>query len=218
MSRPDTWFRMYNAVLDNPKVQRLSDALFKAWVNLLCLASRCGGVLPSISDVAFALRVTDSKASAILADLERAGLFDLDETGAVTPHDWSCLQFKSDVSTDRVKRFRAKPETVSVTVKATPPEESRPEHTKTEQKEVVQKVVSSLSKQKSTWTREQRKAAWQGKICAYAERTMAADAYAAFLAKWAVEDPQAVKMAESIDRILRAEKPAYPKSNYTMAG
>jgi hypothetical protein len=34
------WFRSHTAKLDNPKVQRLSDTLYRAWDSLLCIAAR----------------------------------------------------------------------------------------------------------------------------------------------------------------------------------
>ena len=40
------WFRFYNEALDDPKVQKLPPALFKSWVNLLCLTARHDGTLP----------------------------------------------------------------------------------------------------------------------------------------------------------------------------
>ena len=40
------WFRLYNDVINDPKVQRLDGETFKAWINILCLASKGGGVLP----------------------------------------------------------------------------------------------------------------------------------------------------------------------------
>ena len=106
MSRPDSWFRFYNTAVDNPKVQRLTDRMFKEWVNLLCVASRYGGKLPALDEVAFILRVKESYISECLENLRAKRLFDRDETGIYTPHDWADLQFKSDVSTERVKRYR----------------------------------------------------------------------------------------------------------------
>lgn len=55
---PQTWFRMYNEVVDDPKVQRLPPAVFKNWVNFMCIASKHGGVLPEFKDIAYRLRVT----------------------------------------------------------------------------------------------------------------------------------------------------------------
>ena len=47
------WFRVYNDVVDDPKVQRLSNTLFKVLINLWCLASANDGVLPPIDEIAF---------------------------------------------------------------------------------------------------------------------------------------------------------------------
>lgn len=99
------WFRVYDDLIDDPKVQRLSPELFKALINLWCLASRHGGVLPPLDDIAFSLRIKQEKADKVLSDLRSAGLIDFDETGR-HPHNWEGRQFKSDGSTERVKRFR----------------------------------------------------------------------------------------------------------------
>lgn len=99
------WFRMYDEVLDDPKVQRLSGEDFKAWVNILCLASRNEGNLPPVDDIAFALRLDSRKTTAILGRITAAGLID-NADGTLSPHGWNARQYKSDVSTDRVKRFR----------------------------------------------------------------------------------------------------------------
>ena len=52
------WFRYYDEALDDPKVQRLSGDLFKVWVNLLSLASKNDGKLPSADDISFRLRIS----------------------------------------------------------------------------------------------------------------------------------------------------------------
>jgi hypothetical protein len=100
------WFRFYDDALNDPKVQLLAGDLFKAWVNLLCLASKNGGKIPSADAAAFALRTTAAKARAIVADLAGYGLLDKVEGGYFAPHNWGSRQYKSDVSNDRVKRFR----------------------------------------------------------------------------------------------------------------
>ena len=73
------WFRFYNEVLDDPKVQKLHPALFKHWVNLLCLASEMGdaGDLPDEDAIAFRLRVRTSEVRRILDQLVAAGLLDV---------------------------------------------------------------------------------------------------------------------------------------------
>ncbi len=103
------WLRLYDEVLDDPKVQRLPPALFKRWVNLLCVASRHDGRLPAIADLEFALRDGAASICADLAALEAVGLIDRDGDG-FAPHNWSGRQFRSDSSTSRVKRHRERQE------------------------------------------------------------------------------------------------------------
>jgi hypothetical protein len=121
------WFRLYNSMLDDPKVQKLPDGLFKALINLWCIASQNGGVLPPTKDVAYRLRVRPAKASEIVTKLVAAGLLDNDG-GAITPHNWSNRQFHSDSSTERSRRSRGR----SRNVAATPPEQNRSEQTTAE--------------------------------------------------------------------------------------
>jgi hypothetical protein len=126
---------MYDDVLDDPKVQRLPADLFKAWVNLLCLASKNGGILPEIQDVAFALRMGEPEAERHINDLVGRGLIDRAD-GVVSPHNWNARQFKSDVDPTAADRQRAKRErdkgkpvtddvTRDMTVTSHPPEQSR---------------------------------------------------------------------------------------------
>ena len=128
------WFRFYAEAIDDPKVQRLAPNLFKTWVNLLCIASQSGGILPSIDDIAFRLRMSVHDAEQQISDLILAGLIDITDAGR-SPHNWSGRQFQSDCSTERVRKHRRnKVETqcnVSETPDEAPPEQSRAE---TEQK------------------------------------------------------------------------------------
>ena len=89
------WFRVYDDLVDDPKVQRLDPSLFKALINLWCLASANDGVLPPIDEIAFKLRMKPEKAQRVLTELTAAGLIDDDETGA-RPHNWDARQFMSD--------------------------------------------------------------------------------------------------------------------------
>lgn len=104
------WFRLYAELIDDPKCQRLSPALFKTWINLLCLACQAGGRLPSIDDMAFRLRLSVHDAESQLSDLIMAGLIDIDSTGARFPHNWPNRQFVSDNSTLRVRAHRKRKE------------------------------------------------------------------------------------------------------------
>jgi hypothetical protein len=89
-------------------VQRLDPVVFKAWVNLLCLASRSQprGVLPGIEDIAFALRTTAEDAQAVVEVLVQCGLIEVGPDG-MAPHNWEGRQAKSDDVASRVRKHRA---------------------------------------------------------------------------------------------------------------
>lgn len=103
----NTWFRFYHEVVDDPKVQRLSDRMFKSWVNFMCIAAKHDGALPDMEDVAYRLHVTKLKAEFLLNELVKANLFEW-EGGIARPHNWNGRQFQSDGSTKRVQKFRTK--------------------------------------------------------------------------------------------------------------
>lgn len=118
----NAWFRFYHEVLDDPKVQMLPPADFKAWVNLLCLAARSEGVLPDTAATAFALRMDETGVATLIERFVIAGLIDKLNGGLngyrYAPHGWTKRQFKSDTSSERVKRYRENKKRSSVT----PPE------------------------------------------------------------------------------------------------
>jgi hypothetical protein len=148
----NSWFRAYSEALDDPKVQRLHPTLFKAWFNLLCLASQHDGVLPSNDDIAFRLRVSAQDAQGYIDELILAGLIDIRADGARTPHNWETRQFVSDTSTERVRKHRKRKHktdgNVDETFHGTPPEQSRAE---TEQ---TQKEEKPLPPKRDFWGRE----------------------------------------------------------------
>ena len=125
------WFRVYQDLVDDPKVQRLEPSLFKALINLWCLTSANGGVLPPIDVIAFKLRMKPQKAQRILDRLKAQGLFEDDETGT-HPHNWIGRQYKSDVAdptaAERMRRYRNGQRNDSVTRPVT----SRPSETEAE--------------------------------------------------------------------------------------
>ena len=116
------WFRLYAEVLNDPKVQKLAPEDFRSWVNLLCLACENDGKIPSVSDVSFALRMSEDGVLTLLERLSSGTLIDRMSGGPdgwhYAPHCWAKRQYKSDTSTERVKRFRER----SATVSETPPE------------------------------------------------------------------------------------------------
>jgi hypothetical protein len=116
------WWRAYNEAVDDPKLILLSDKAHRAWFNLMCVASANSGILPDIKFIAVKLRTTPQQASSIIAELVQAELIDKRDDGHFEPHNWNGRQYKSDVSTERVKRFRKRERNVSSTVSETPPE------------------------------------------------------------------------------------------------
>lgn len=102
------WLRLYTSILDDPKVQRLPAELFKAWINLLCLAKENDGDLPSVGDVAFRLRISEAETNNLVEELANRGLLDSDgET--LKPHNWDGRQFLSDedpTAAIRARRYR----------------------------------------------------------------------------------------------------------------
>jgi hypothetical protein len=98
MAKP--WFRLYRTLVDNPKAQALNPLLFKAWINILCCTDDSGQI-PDMSVLSFKLRKPEAIVSKWISDLTAAG-FIVDGRA----HDWEEHQFRSDVSTERVKRFR----------------------------------------------------------------------------------------------------------------
>lgn len=102
------WFRFYDDAINDPKVQRLSAEMFRAWVNMLCLASKYGGAIPK-ADIAFALRATEKGAAAIVDYLMDRDLLE-DRGDFITPHNWDARQYKSDVTdptaASRQKKYR----------------------------------------------------------------------------------------------------------------
>ena len=108
MTAPAPWFRFYTEALNDPKVQRLPAPLFKSWVNMLCIAKQYDGTLPTIEDIAYALRLSEVATSDIIGKLILHNLIDINPMGKMTPHEWNTRQYKSDVSADRTIKYRMK--------------------------------------------------------------------------------------------------------------
>jgi hypothetical protein len=137
------WFRLYDDVLNDPKVQRLSGETFKLWINVLCIASKHGGVLPKLDDLAFQLRLPALVCKTEIDTLKSAGLIDGDKN--LKPHGWEKRQYKSDTSTERVKRFRERSSNVAETVNETVPDTETETDTETEQIQIKKTNKKSRS-------------------------------------------------------------------------
>lgn len=111
------WFRFYSDAIRNPKVAALSDSDYRLWTELLSVAADNDGLIPCLEALKSLLRRRSDHLYAAVERLVKGGLIDRVEDG-FEPHNWRKFQYKSDSSTDRVKRFRA----VSRNVSETPPD------------------------------------------------------------------------------------------------
>ena len=93
------WFRLYAEAVDDPKVQMLPAEMFKAWINILCVACRGGGKIGIVSELAFTLRCAVEQAESTLLALEKHGLLHRvsNQHGTTwAPHNWEKRQFKGE--------------------------------------------------------------------------------------------------------------------------
>jgi hypothetical protein len=102
VSLRNPWYRMYAEFATDPKVQSMSESMQRRLTMLFCL--HCDDALTKLTDeeVAFSLRITaleTAKTKQLFAD--KGFISD----GWVLCN-WDKRQYRSDVSTGRVKRFR----------------------------------------------------------------------------------------------------------------
>ncbi len=104
-SRP--WLRLWDCTLDLPKAQKLTGEQFKGWINLLMLANRQNdrGRLPDASEIAFALRVSQSKVAPLISVLVAAKLIDMIGSDLVI-HDWQTWQPAEKTNSERAREWR----------------------------------------------------------------------------------------------------------------
>lgn len=80
------WIKLYDEILDDPKMGRLSDGAFRLAISLFLLAGRQesrDGRLPDIEDVAWALRLSSDLFGQYWQELERAGIVHLEDGNPV---------------------------------------------------------------------------------------------------------------------------------------
>lgn len=100
-----TWLKLYFEILDDPKMGRLSDHLWRRAIEIFLLAGEQAqdGLLPSVDDMSWRLRTSVEELTEILQVL--AGLEIVHET----PEGWVVTHFKSrqySESLERVRRYR----------------------------------------------------------------------------------------------------------------
>lgn len=81
------WLKLYYEILDDPKMGRLPDNLWRRAIELFLIAGESDkeGMLPSVEDMAWRLRTTVEDLHKTLADLERIGIVTIEgETSLIT--------------------------------------------------------------------------------------------------------------------------------------
>jgi len=75
------WIKLYHEILDDPKMGRLSDRLWRRTVEMFLFAGKHegDGCLPPIEDMAWSLRVTPEQLQSELDELERIGIIRQDD-------------------------------------------------------------------------------------------------------------------------------------------
>src|SRR5665213_3323814 len=120
------WLRLHHSILDCRKLQSLPDREFKAWVNMLLIASENDprGELPSFADLAFRLRLREDFVSRLISKFARESLVD-HTNGVYSMHDWLDWQPPSDDVNQRVKKFRDKQRNVACNVTGNGPDRDK---------------------------------------------------------------------------------------------
>lgn len=104
MSLP--WLRLYTEIIDDPKTGTLSDAAFRSYIELLCIARQQGddgetGMTGEQLDWKLRRNVTET-----LQELLRANLVTLNNDKTVSIPAFVNRQKKSDTSAERVRKHR----------------------------------------------------------------------------------------------------------------
>lgn len=98
----NAWFRLYREFATDPKVQRMSEAYQRRLIMLMC--EQCGNENETLhdEDCAFQMRISVQEWSDTKAELIARNIIDEDNRFV----NWNKRQYRSDSSTERVRRHR----------------------------------------------------------------------------------------------------------------
>ena len=132
------WLRLYREMVLDPKFSRLYGGQRHLWTVLLCLADDDGmvkiadGVPYNDEELAHIAGIDRDEATAAIEWFSKLGMIDEDDDGVLIITNWDKRQFKSDDSTERVRKHREKRYR---NVAVTPPETETDTETDTEAEE-----------------------------------------------------------------------------------
>lgn len=103
----NSWLKLYIEILDDPKMARMSDHLWRRTIEMLLLAGRNGqaGGLPPVEDMAWTLRTSEAELAVELAEIAKRGIVTELETGGWVVTKFSERQGPSPVK-QRVEEYR----------------------------------------------------------------------------------------------------------------
>ena len=102
------WFRLWSELIDDPKICKMDEKTFRIFILLMCLAAEReqNGIIDlSEKDVAWRLRISQNILTRARQKLESLSILG-SNNGNMVFLNWEKRQFRSDCSTERVKRFR----------------------------------------------------------------------------------------------------------------
>lgn len=148
------WFRLYSDIVDNHKIRMIDPA--ERWFFIGIMACECQGILHG-DDMEYMEKVLAIKLEVsveVLRQIKQRLISVRLIDDQYQPVGWDERQYKSDSSTSRVARHRArKAETLqqrSRNVTVTPPEQNRTEHNQN-RKEHIPERVAALGVEPGLW-------------------------------------------------------------------
>ncbi|GAP10598.1 hypothetical protein BECAL_01771 [Bellilinea caldifistulae] len=101
------WIKLYIEILDDPKMGRMSDRLFRRAIELFLMAGRSGndGVLPPVDDLAWILRIEETTLVEDLHSLAAVGIVHEQEPGIWVVTNFAERQ-DADTSAERIANYR----------------------------------------------------------------------------------------------------------------
>jgi len=102
------WIKLYHEVLDDPKMGKMSDHLWRRTIEFFLLAGKAerGGELPPIEDMVWTLRTTEKEIMKCLGELEALGIVTLGEVISVTNFEKRQESYLTDA--EKQQRHREK--------------------------------------------------------------------------------------------------------------
>lgn len=115
------WFRLYDDIINDPKILRLDETLRWRYISLLCIVSKNSerGYIPDDEDVCLMMRIDANEWADTKLKLIDRGLINRNE-GKLLINGWFKRQYSSDDAAERVRKHREMKRYGNVTV--TPPD------------------------------------------------------------------------------------------------